>query len=224
MESETVRKESAMSEQATFKAERRTTLGKGVKRLRREGIAPGNIYGDGPSIPVQFDVHAFGQFLKKHEATAVFRLDLGDGARQANVMVARVQHEPVTGAIQHVDFLQVQMSKPVRARVPIHIEGEAPAVKLHDAVLLHMLDTVEVEARPGDLPAALDLDISGLADLKSALRVGDVAAPPRVKILTDSAETVVKIEPSKLTFIEEAAEAPASVPMPPAGEETQAES
>jgi large subunit ribosomal protein L25 len=149
------------------------------------------------------------------------RLVLGGADGQENVVVAHVQHQPATNAIQHVDFLQVNLNQPIKARVPVRLVGEAPAMKIGGAVMLHLLDAVEVEARPMDLPDALELDISGLEELKSARHVGDLAVPPGVTVLTDAAEPVIKIEPSKLTLIEEAeaAAVQAEAPEQPAAEE-----
>jgi large subunit ribosomal protein L25 len=211
-----------MPDQVAFTAERREITGKAVKRLRRQGIVPAHVYGPGrPSLSIQINGHDIERFLATHTRTAVLRLVLGGADGQENVVVAHVQHQPATNAIQHVDFLQVNLNQPIKARVPVRLVGEAPAMKIGGAVMLHLLDAVEVEARPMDLPDALELDISGLEELKSARHVGDLAVPPGVTVLTDAAEPVIKIEPSKLTLIEEAeaAAVQAEAPEQPAAEE-----
>ena len=196
-----------MPEQVAFAAAKRAVLGKAVKRLRRQGIIPAHVYGPGQqSLAIQVDAHAIERFLAAHTATTVLKLELGDGVAPQNVVVAHVQHEPATYAIQHVDFLRVNLNQTIKARVPIRVVGEAPAMKISGAVMLHLLDTVEVEARPMELPEALDLDVSGLAELKSALHVSDLPVLAGVTVLTDAAEPVLKIEPSKLTIIAEVAE------------------
>ncbi|HEU5441977.1 MAG TPA: 50S ribosomal protein L25 [Ktedonobacterales bacterium] len=211
-----------MPDQVAFTAERREITGKAVKRLRRQGIVPAHVYGPGrPSLSIQINGHDIERFLATHTRTAVLRLVLGGADGQENVVVAHVQHQPATNAIQHVDFLQVNLNQPIKARVPVRLVGEAPAMKIGGSVMLHLLDAVEVEARPMDLPDALELDISGLEELKSARHVGDLAVPPGVTVLTDAAEPVIKIEPSKLTLIEEAATAAeqAEAPEQPAAEQ-----
>ncbi|MFI5272465.1 MAG: 50S ribosomal protein L25 [Ktedonobacterales bacterium] len=193
-----------MPDQVPFSAQKRTIEGKAVKRLRKQGIVPGSIYGQGkPSQAIQMDAHTLTRFLATHTGTTVLRMNLGDGAGEASVVVAHVQHEPVTREIQHVDFMHVNLTQVMKAKVPVHTVGEAPAMKIGGAVMLHLLDSVEVEARPGDLPDALELDISELKELKSALHVSDLRTPPGVTILTDAAEPILKIEPSKLSFATE---------------------
>jgi len=204
-----------MAEQVTFAAQRRTVFGKAVRQLRREGIVPGNIVVSGrDSIAIQVNGADFQKFLTKHHATTVVRLTLDGDKRGDTVMVQRVEHEPVTRAILHVDFAHVNMSETTHARVPIRIEGDAPGVKLYNAMVLTVLDHVEVEALPADLPDALVLDVGELTDLNASLNVGDLTVPRGVKVLTDPAESVVRLEPPRM--VEPAAEpaaAPASVPV-----------
>ena len=216
-----------MPDQVPFTAEKRFVTGKAVKRLRKQGIIPGNIFGGGrASQAVQMDAHDLERFLATHTPTTVLRLGLGDGDGDGarNVIVAHVQHQPATHAIQHVDFLLVNLNQPIRAKVPIRVVGEAPAMKIGGAIMLHLMEAVDIEARPVDLPAALELDVSGLEELKSALRVSDLRVPKGVTLLTDFDEPILKIEPSKLSFAEEEVVAAESdVPAHPEEMETPAE-
>jgi large subunit ribosomal protein L25 len=82
-------------------------------------------------------------------------------------------------------------------------------------MLLPLLDHIEVEARPGDLPEALTLDVSGLEELKSSLRVRDIPVPAGITVLTDEDEPVVKIDTPRAA-IEEAPAAPAEAAVPAA--------
>jgi large subunit ribosomal protein L25 len=211
-----------MAEQVTFAAQRRTVFGKAVRQLRREGIVPGNIVVSGrDSVAIQVNGADFQKFLTKHHATTVIRLTLDGNAAGDTVMVQRVAHEPVTRAILHVDFAHVNMSETTHARVPIRIEGDAPGVKLYNAMLLTVLDHVEVEALPADLPDALVMDVSELTDLNASLNVGDLTVPRRVKVLTDAEESVVRLEPPRM--VEAAAEPAAAPAAAPAASETTEE-
>ncbi|HEX6798694.1 MAG TPA: 50S ribosomal protein L25 [Ktedonobacterales bacterium] len=214
-----------MPDQVPFSAEKRTITGKAVKRLRKHGIVPGNIFGGGQeSEAIQMSAHDIQRFLATHTPTTVLRLGLDDGGSARNVIVAHVQHQPATHQIQHVDFLQVNLNQPIKAKVPIRVVGEAPAMKIGGAMMLHLLEAVDVEARPVDLPASLELDVSGLEELKSALHVSDLRVPASVTVLTDAGEPVLKIEPSKLSFAEEEVVASESdVPAHPAEMETPEE-
>ncbi|MGO8947384.1 MAG: 50S ribosomal protein L25 [Ktedonobacterales bacterium] len=184
-----------MTERAILQAERREKLGKAVKILRRQGLIPGNLYGKGKaSQPLQMNAHDLTKFIAAHGPATLVELHLDGNKRGETVMVQQIQRESVSHAIQHVDFLHIQMSKPFRLHIPIHIEGEAPAVKRDGGVLLHILESVEVEALPAKLPEALSLNISDMEELKSIRHVSDLQLPPDVTLLTPPDEVVVKIE------------------------------
>jgi large subunit ribosomal protein L25 len=104
----------------------------------------------------------------------------------------------------------------MKARVPIRLRGVSLAVKNFDGVLLHLLDAVEVEALPANLPDAVEVDISGLEELKATLHVRDLEIPQGVTVLTDADETIVKVEPPRVAV----EEIPAAVaPAPAEGQE-----
>ena len=207
-----------MPEQVKFAVAPREITGKKVRQLRRRGILPGNIFGHGrESRPIQFDAHEFSKFLKGHGPTTLLSLTLDSGAAETAV-VRHVQHDPRTNAIQHVDFMHIEMSEPIKVAIPIRLTGESPAVKNFDGVMLQLLETLEVESLPANLPNAVALDISDMAEMKETRYVRDLRVPPSVTVLTDADEPVVKIEPPRIVVEEvapaaaAAAEAPAAAP------------
>jgi large subunit ribosomal protein L25 len=213
-----------MPEQVPLQVEKRTVLGKKVRQLRRQGVLPANIFGGHrASIPIQLDAHELERMLKTYGHTTIFRVKV-PGAAEDTVLIRHVQRAPTSGAIQHVDFLHVEMSQPIKARIPLHLTGEAPAVKLHGGILMRPVDALEVEALPADLPNALTVDVSVLAELNSTVTAGAVAVPPRVKLLANPDEPVVMIAVPRAAAAEAAAEAavpPAAVA--PTATETPAE-
>ncbi|HEX6817469.1 MAG TPA: 50S ribosomal protein L25 [Ktedonobacterales bacterium] len=187
-----------MAEQVRVNAQRRSVTGKAVRRLRREGLIPANLYGHHiEPTSIQLDRQEFARFLKEHAATTIVSLALGDGAPQTAV-VRHVQRRPITGDIEHVDFLHVEMSEPIRAKVPIRFEGEDQAVKETSGLVLHLMESVELEALPANLPDAVILDVSQLHELNTSLHVSDLRVQSGVTVLTDTAEPVVKIEPPRV--------------------------
>lgn len=203
-----------MPERATLQAQKRTVLGKRVRQLRRQGILPGNVFGNRQhaSVPVQIDGNEFAHTLKSHGRTTIYRMVISPDGGEETVLVRHIEREPVSGAIQHVDFMHVEMNQPLRVKVPIHLTGVAPAIKAFDGILLHQLDSVEVEALPNDLPDALTLDISGITELNTPLYVRDIAALSRVTILTPEDEGVVTVTPPRVAVAEEAAPEAAAEP------------
>jgi large subunit ribosomal protein L25 len=211
-----------MADEVTLLVRPRTTLGKQVRRLRREGVIPANIFGRGQdSRAVEMEAIDLKRLLAKQAGTRIVQLQL-DGTQEA-VLIRHVQHDPRTGAVQHVDFLHVDMREKIRARVPVRLTGEAPAVKQLGGVLLHVSDTVEVECLPSDLPERLELDVGGLENLDDTLYVRDLSAPAGVVILADADETVAKVTASRMAAVAEAA-APEKSAAPAEGGAASAES
>jgi large subunit ribosomal protein L25 len=201
-----------MAEQVRMKAEKRTVMGKGVRKLRRDGVLPGNIISSKGREPVavQVDLHEFDRMLKTHGRTTLYRLVISPNGGETTVLVRHIDREPASGAMQHVDFMHVEMNKPIHAKIPIHLTGESPAVKNLDGVLLHLVDAVEVEALPGDLPDALDLDVSGLEEFNSALLVSDIKLSKGLTLLTAEDERVVTVTPPRVAEPEPEVETPAA--------------
>jgi large subunit ribosomal protein L25 len=202
-----------MAEQFTLTLQRREVLGKRVRRLRYQGIIPANVYGRGrPSRAVQMDTQELKRLLTAHAGSRVIQLRI-DGAEEP-ALVRHIEREPRSGRVQHVDFMHVEMTEKLRARVPVRLTGEAPAIRSLGGTLLHLVDALEVECLPRDLPEALDLDVSGMDQLDAVLHVSDISVPPGVTVLADPEETVVKIAPPRLE--EEAAPAAAAAEAPAA--------
>lgn len=199
-----------MPDQVNLSAQRRTITGKKVRQLRREGKMPANLYGGkGDSVPIQVNTHELETLFKHHGPTTLYRLVISPDGLEQTALVRHVQREAVTGAIEHVDFLHVAMDHPIHARIPVRLTGEAPAVRSEGGVLLHPLDTIEVEALPADLPEHIDVDISGLTELNSSLALRDLKLPTRIKLLTSEEETVVSVAAPRTPTAE--AEVPAEL-------------
>lgn len=215
-----------MPERATLKAEKRSVLGKEVRQLRRQGILPGNVFGNKKHEPVavQVDAHEFDRMLKTHGRTTLYRLVISPDGGEETVLVRHIDREPVTGAIQHIDFMHVEMNQPLRVKVPIHLTGVAPAIKEFDGILLHQLDSVEIEALPANLPEALTLDISGITELNTPLFVRDISVPRNVTLLTSEDEAVVAVTPPRVAPAEEAAPEAAAAAPAEAAQSEEAES
>lgn len=194
-----------MAEESTLAVARRSALGKRVKQLRRQGRIPGNIFGrpEG-SMPIEIDAHSLELFLHHHPATRLISMPIaGHNGPTEHVLMRHVQHEPRTGHILHIDFFHVAMNEPIAARIPLRFVGEAPAVKMQEGILLHLIDTVEVEALPRDLPEALTVSLEGLTQVDTALYVRDIPVPSNVKVLSAPEEVVVKISPLRGVVAEE---------------------
>ncbi|MEO7000225.1 MAG: 50S ribosomal protein L25 [Ktedonobacterales bacterium] len=212
-----------MADGVTLNAQKRTVMGKAVRRLRREGQIPANISGHNQtSTAIQVDAAEFAALLKQHGSTTLLTLAIAPDGVRDTALIGRVEHDPISRAVQHIDFRHVDLTEPIKAFVALHLEGEAPAVKRENGVLLHPLDVIEVEALPANLPAALTLDISGLEELNTMLYVRDIEVPRNVTILTDMNAVVVSIQPPRTVTEETISVEPTGVaPLAPETSQTE---
>ncbi len=179
-------------EQVVLKAERRRVIGKKVKQLRREGKLPAVLYGKHiEPIPLVLDYREASKALRGLSTSTLVILEV-EGQRHTAVVRER-QKDYIKNKLLHVDFQALSLTEKMRAEVPIELEGEAPAVKTYGGILVHTLESVEVESLPGDMPERLIVDLSSLEEIGDSITVSDLVLPPNVKVLEDPDETIVVI-------------------------------
>ncbi len=174
----------------------REITGKKVRALRKEGLIPAEIYGNGiPNIHVSVPAKAFSKVLKEAGQTSVVTLLVGKEKRSA--MIHEVMRDYLTGDVMHVDFHQIRMDEKISAKVPFVFTGEAPAVKEKGAVINKAVLEVEVEALPGDMPHEITIDLSVLKDIDQSIHIKDIPHPHGVKFLIEENAAVVTATPPR---------------------------
>lgn len=191
-------------EKIELQAEPRTIRGKKVKTLRRQGLVPGVLYGHrNEPMLLQMKAPELSRVLARTGGNRLITLTVG-GSKDTHMALAReVQRDVITGNPLHVDFYEVTMTEKIRVEVPIVLVGESPAVERGDGMLLHMLDSIEIECLPGDLLNTIQVDVSALDEVDQAIYIRDLKVPPSVTFLSDSDEMIVKVEYAKAEEEEE---------------------
>ncbi len=191
-------------EKIELQAEPRTIRGKKVKTLRRQGLVPGVLYGHrNEPMLLQMKAPELSRVLARTGSNRLITLTVG-GSKDTHMALAReVQRDVITGNPLHVDFYEVTMTEKIRVEVPIVLVGESPAVERGDGMLLHMLDSIEIECLPGDLLNTIQVDVSALDEVDQAIYIRDLKVPPSVTFLSDSDEMIVKVEYAKAEEEEE---------------------
>jgi large subunit ribosomal protein L25 len=201
----------------------RTVLGKKVKALRRAGITPANVYGHKvESTSLQADTVELTHLLRAAGRNAIIDLKVEGEDAPRTVVVRNVDRNPVNSQILHVDFFQVSMTEKMKAEVRIVLTGTSPAVSDLQGVLLQMIESVSVEALPGDIPSEFEADVSGLEQLESAIHVRDLHIDQsKVTLMTDPDVVVARVAAPRLAAAEEeeAAAAAEGAEAPAEGEE-----
>jgi large subunit ribosomal protein L25 len=206
-----------MAQQAKLTVQMRTQVGRNaIKRVRKEGLIPGVIYGVGQE-PINLEVNRRQlSTVLAHSSSENILLELeivdGDNKRNSLAMIQEVQHHPIQRQILHVDFHAVSATEKITAEVPIETVGEPIGVKTNGGLLEHNLRDLEVECLPGDLPDRIEVDVSGL-DINQSIHVKDLKLPPGVEAVTDGDLTVVAVSAARVE--EEPTEALGATPAAP---------
>jgi len=197
-----------MAKPQTLKATERNRTGSGVlKQMRREGFVPSVIYGGGvENKNVKVDSKTFKDMLKNAASDSILvNLDV-EGAGTQLAFLQDVQHDAITGAIVHVDFLAVDDKTEIHANLPLGLTGECLG-EAQGGFLDQMLHNLEISCRPHDLPESISTDVAHL-DVGDALHIGDITFPEGVKPILNADVVVALVIKARteLTEDEEAAD------------------
>ena len=194
-------------DQISIKTEPRGVTGKKVKVMRRQGTTPVHVFGRGiESLALQCEAGDLRQTLSAAGMTQLINLSVKGEKKPRAVMVRHVQFAPVTRALLHVDFYQVQMEQEIRVDVPIELVGEAPALRHKENSLIQELNSLAIRALPAHIPASLQVDLSPVEDADSVIRVEDIQVGEGITVINDPHQTVARIEVAT-TMVEETEEA-----------------
>ena len=196
-----------MGEKITLSLDERTVHGKKVATLRRDGLVPGIMYGQGFE-PIQ--VQALQQVIDKIYRTAgkhhpVYVTVAG---KRRIAMIKDIDIDPMKNVIRHVSFHAVKQNEKIEAEIPVRLigEGESLAEKA-GLVVLQAIGTLMVKAFPMDLPDAIEISILQLAEAGDRVTIADITLPENVELDIDDEDLVIAnvYEPSALAAQNDAA-------------------
>jgi len=160
--------------------------------IRKSGSIPAVVYGAGvenTSISVPGTI--FEKIFKSAGESSTIVLDLEK--KKLDVLIHDVQYDPVKGHVVHIDFLAVDMNKPIQVDIPLEFTGIAPAEKNSLGVLVKVLHEIEIEGLPKNIPHNIEVDLSVLETLENQIHVKDLKIPAGVTVLTSSDEVVALV-------------------------------
>jgi large subunit ribosomal protein L25 len=170
----------------------RTVTGKQVGQLRRQGLLPAVIYGPGTKPQsIQLNTREASKVLRRVHGAELIDLELAGETRK--VLVHDLQRDAIRGDFLHADLYVVDMARPIRVHLPIHLVGSSPAVVSLSGILVRGIAELEVECLPGDLIKQVEVDLSPLKEIGNSIHVRDVSIPSTIKVLTDLDEQVARV-------------------------------
>ena len=178
----------------TLATDKREITGKKVAILRRDGITPIHLYGNGiESQSLQCDTATVSKVVLQAGTNIPVTVTVPGNSEENVCFVREVQYHPVTDRLIHVDFMKVDVTRTVRAEVPIIISGLSPAVRNMGGTLLQPLQSVTVEALPMNIPPMFSLNSDLLIDFDTNFYVSDLEAPDNISIINDEEDLVAGV-------------------------------
>jgi large subunit ribosomal protein L25 len=186
------------SDRATLKAQPRTEFGSRTsRRLRREGMVPGVVYGDGDEARAFQAGERDIRNVLVHGG-ALIDVDI-EGSGTVPVVVKEQQRHPVRGNLIHLDLQEVKLDVKIQADVTIELIGadDAPGVK-EGGVLEHVTHEVTIEALPTEIPESIPADVSGMV-ISDTLTLSALIAPEGVEFVLGEDQSADEITIANLS-------------------------
>ena len=160
------------------------------RMLRREGRLPGTVYGNNMD-PVSIDLDN-KSFTYLYKTQTLHLASLEKDGNNLTVLVKNIQTDPISQEILNVEFLQVTKDHKVTLKVPIVLEGEAPAYK-KGATLLQLLTNLDVSCLPSNIPEVIVFDMTTIEDVDVTISVNDFTYPEGVETTMADGTAVFRI-------------------------------
>lgn len=172
-----------------FSAVSRNQFGSAVaRRLRREQKVPAIVYGahqepQAVSLEHKEVIKAVG-----HEEVFTQILTLEVDGKPEQVVIKDIERHHTKPVINHIDFLRINANEKITMHIPIHFVGEedSPGVK-DGGVVSHLVQDLEINCLPKDLPHAIEMNIASL-EIDHALHLSDIVLPQGVELATEITE------------------------------------
>lgn len=199
---------------------KRELTGKKAKSLRAQGIVPSVVFGGKEPILTQSEYVETDKAVRAAGYHSPIDLTI-DGKKQM-AMIKNVAIDPVKHTFINIEFQAIKADAVVEATAPITVVNyeSSDASKAH-LEILHVLEEVEVKAKPADLPEAIEVDASRLAAAGDRLTIADIVLPKGVEFADKEIDTEAVIA-NVYDPVAEAAERDAKAEADKAAEETRA--
>lgn len=187
----------------------RTTLGKTVKHLRRDGNVPAVIHDHGKdSVVIQADYNDL--FKVWQQAGKHHPVNLKTDGKSYVALIKSATFDPQKHRLTHVVFNAVNANEKVEAEIPIHAQydegNESSPAERSGLIVLAQLETVAVESIPSKLPDVLYYNAEKLVEVGDHITVADLMIPADIEVKTDANHTIATVfEPSALAAANDAA-------------------
>ena len=168
-----------------------------ARKLRTDECIPAVVYGLNDNVNLSINPKELRKLIEAQGRNVLIELKVdGDSAENRNVVLKEFQTHPLKPGWVHIDFLEIDISKKIKVKVPILLVGVSPGEK-QGGIVNHIIRALEIESLPNDIPEKFEVDMSGV-ELNQMIRVSDLNLGESVQIVNDPNDIVLNVHLEKV--------------------------
>lgn len=191
-----------------LKAEKREKLGSlAAKKIRKAGQIPAVIYSDKGNVNLVVDAKEFEhEYYKGTALTSVVELEIG--GKKTKVIAHKIELDPVSDHPIHIDFLNCDESKALRAQPKLNFmnQDKSPGLKRGGFLNVVLRKVAVVCDGEKNVPEKIDVDV-GSMQVGQKIRGNDLKLPDGVKLAANGKFLIASITGRSSKTAEETAAA-----------------
>ena len=168
-----------------------------ARKLRTDECIPAVVYGINSNISLSVNPKEVKKLIDTKGRNVLIELKVeGDSTENRNVVLKEFQTHPLKPSWLHIDFLEIDVSKKIKVKVPIELIGVSPGEKQGGHVNL-IIRALEIESLPKDIPEKVEVQM-GEVELNEMIRVSELKLDGSLKILNNPNDVVVNVHLEKV--------------------------
>ena len=168
-----------------------------ARKLRTDECIPAVVYGLNDNVSLSINPKELSKLIEAKGRNVLIELKVdGDSAKNRNVVLKEFQTHPLKPGWVHIDFLEIDISKKIKVKVPIFLIGVSPGEK-QGGIVNHIIRALEIESLPNDIPEKFEVDMSEV-ELNQMIRVSDLNLGESVQIVNDPNDIVLNVHLEKV--------------------------
>ena len=168
-----------------------------ARKLRTDECIPAVVYGLNDNVSLSINPKELSKLIDDKGRNVLIELKVdGDSAENRNVVLKELQTHPLKPGWVHIDFLEIDISKKIKVKVPIFLIGVSLGEK-QGGIVNHIIRALEIESLPNDIPEKFEVDMSEV-ELNQMIRVSDLNLGESVQIVNDPNDIVLNVHLEKV--------------------------
>jgi large subunit ribosomal protein L25 len=168
-----------------------------ARKLRTDECIPAVVYGLNDNVSLSVNPKELSKLIESKGRNVLIELKVdGDKAENRNVVLQEFQTHPLKPGWVHIDFLEIDVTKKIKAKIPVVLIGVSPGEKQGGHVN-HIIRALEIESLPKDIPEKIEVKMDEI-ELNQMIHVSDLNLGGSVSIINNPNDVVVNVHLEKV--------------------------